>query len=60
MSHENQSLSRRAIVAGAASIPVLSLPAAATAAPAADDTLARIEQHRICCVKADEIVHRSD
>jgi hypothetical protein len=60
MSYENQSLSRRAIMAGAASVPVLALPAAVAAMPAADDTLARIERHRICCVKADEIINRED
>ena len=57
MSPEN--LSRRTILAGAATAPVVTLPTApAAAAPAVDDTLARIERHRICNAKFDEIVDR--
>jgi hypothetical protein len=51
MSPENQKPSRRAIVAAAASVPVLALPAAAAAVPAAlpvgaDPIHAAIEAHR--------------
>ncbi len=57
MSHENN-LSRRAILAGAASVPALALPAAATAILAVDDTLARIELHRTCCAEFEDICGR--
>jgi hypothetical protein len=51
-------LSRRALVAGAASVPVLALPAVAAAIPAADDTFARIVRHRVITIQLEAICDR--
>jgi hypothetical protein len=61
MSHAN--LSRRAILAGAASLPALAGPvviatAPASATPTADDTIARIARHRDCAAESEAICHR--
>ena len=56
-------LSRRAILAGAASVPALALPAVVTAAPATDtptvdDTFARVVRHRAIVIQLDVICDR--
>ena len=51
MSHAN--LSRRAIVAGAASVPALALPAVAATKSVADDALARLADQ--ICAEYDQI-----
>ena len=57
MSHAN--LSRRAILAGAASVPALASPIVVAAMPAAaDDTFARIVRHRAIAIQLEAICRR--
>jgi hypothetical protein len=52
-------LSRRSLVASAAALPVLAMPAVASAMPAGDDTFERIAKHRRLVRLEDEICTRT-